>query len=173
LQAAVAALDVLKGKCNSLVKDASILSDKLITERDYTRVLEQHVHEATAATATWQARARRAMTHMEETRLRHQHTLEILEVAHADAQRARLAGTHAIRQSASSREEAQALAGANERLRVKAAASTARATEAEKMASITKQRLQVQLFLDKCRAQALSTVVCASHRCVNGSDRDR
>lgn len=153
LQAAVAAMDVLKDKCSSLVKDASVLKDKLAAERSYTHKLEQQTQEASASTATWQARSRSALKQCEVVHAKHHVTMELLEQAEAEATKARQATALAQAECASALQRATALAAQHSRSEVAAMAALARAEGAEKVLASTQARLHVRFPVSLCGLQ--------------------
>jgi hypothetical protein len=79
VQGAVAAMEVLKGKCKHLMDGAAVLADKLAAERRHTAGLVSVLHEREAAGSVQEARMRRLIELLVAERKRHRQTLDVLD----------------------------------------------------------------------------------------------
>ena len=165
LQAVKASLKVMKDKCTKLIRDASTLSDKLGSERAYSRVMEGQLTEASTTLAAQQRRTRQALALMQDAQTRHQQTMHELAAAKAEAQRATQATANGGDEMVGLREECRQQMQRSERLQLQLAAAPARASEAGRLGSSSQQQLQVRTAEDALRTHWNSVASCALVYC--------
>ena len=151
LQAVEASLEVMKDKCTKLIRDASTLSDKLGSERAYSRITEGQLTEASTTLVAQQRRTRQALALMQDAQTRHQQSAHELAAAKAEAQRATQAAANGGDEMVGLREECREQMQRSERLQLQLAAATARASEAGRLGSSSQQQLQVRIAEDALR----------------------
>lgn len=143
LQGAVSALDVLKRKCNSMLKDAAVLSDKLAAERTYTRSLEQQAHDVDVSVCAWQARCRQALKQYSQVHAKHQATLELLDQVHRKAEKAQRDAHCTQAEAERVHKQVAELTAQKARMEVETKAVLSRAESAEQLLAASQSRLHV------------------------------
>lgn len=143
MQAASAALDTLKSKCQRLVGEALVLFNKLAAARSRGAQLEGALQHSQACLEAQRHRTQRAMRLLLDARSRHDRTIEVLEATFEQANAAAAAESAAKRAAAAALKDRQQHVVQTESLRVQLASVSARATELQGVAVASEARLQV------------------------------